>query len=65
MRLVRGGAPLEQELWERCNEILGKDQTAAAIQLTAYYSLHSITLNAGIVGVPPGETLFGKPMAKL
>lgn len=58
MRLVKGGKPLEQDLWERANEILGKNQTLHVIQLVAYYSLHGVTLNAGIIGVPDGERLW-------
>jgi 4-carboxymuconolactone decarboxylase len=58
MRLVKGGKPLEQDLWERANAVLGKDQTLHVIQLVAYYSLHGVTLNAGIIGVPEGETLW-------
>jgi hypothetical protein len=58
MRLVKGGGPLEQELWERANDVLGKDQTLHVIQLVAYYSLHGVTLNAGIIGVPEGERLW-------
>lgn len=58
MRLVKGGKPLEQELWERANTILGKEQTLHVIQLVAYYSLHGITLNAGIIGAPDGEQIW-------
>lgn len=58
MRLVKGGRPLEQELWEKANEVLGKDQTLHVIQLVAYYSLHGVTLNAGIIGPPEGETIW-------
>lgn len=57
-RLVKGGKPLEQELWERANKVLGKDQTVQVIQLVAYYSLHGVTLNAGIIGAPEGETIW-------
>ena len=57
-RLVKGGKPLEQELWERANAILGKEQTLHVIQLVAYYSLHGVTLNAGIIGVPEGGRLW-------
>jgi hypothetical protein len=58
MRLVKGGKPLEQDLWERANTILGRDQTLHVIQLVAYYSLHGITLNAGIIGAPEGESIW-------
>ncbi|KAH8652256.1 hypothetical protein BX600DRAFT_527440 [Xylariales sp. PMI_506] len=58
MRLVKGGKPLEQELWERANAILGKEQTLHVIQLVAYYSLHGVTLNAGIIGAPDGERIW-------
>lgn len=58
MRLVKGGKPLEQDLWERANSILGKEQTLHVIQLVAYYSLHGITLNAGIIGAPEGEEIW-------
>lgn len=57
-RLVKGGQPLEQELWERSNRILGKDQTLHIIQVIAYYSLHGVTLNAGIIGAPDGESVW-------
>ena len=59
-RLVKGGKPLEQELWERANAILGKDQTLHVIQLVAYYSLHGVTLNAGIIGAPEGEQIWAE-----
>ncbi|KAL1847978.1 hypothetical protein VTK73DRAFT_10223 [Phialemonium thermophilum] len=58
MRLVKGGEPLEQDLWERANATLGKDQTLHVIQLVAYYSLHGVTLNAGIIGAPEGEQIW-------
>jgi 4-carboxymuconolactone decarboxylase len=58
MRLVRGGKPLEQELWEKANDLLGKEQTLHIIQVVAYYSLHGITLNAGIIGAPEGEQIW-------
>ncbi len=58
MRLVKGGQPLEQDLWERANTVLGRDQTLHVIQLVAYYSLHGITLNAGIIGAPEGESIW-------
>lgn len=58
VRLVKGGNPLEQELWERANSILGWDQTLALIQVIAYYSLHGVTLNAGIIGVPEREHIW-------
>jgi hypothetical protein len=58
MRLVKGGKPLEQDLWERANAILGKEQTLHVIQLVAYYSLHGVTLNAGIIGAPEGESIW-------
>jgi hypothetical protein len=58
MRLVKGGKPLEQDLWERANAILGKEQTLHVIQLVAYYSLHGVALNAGIIGAPEGEQIF-------
>lgn len=58
MRLVKGGKPLEQELWERANALLGKDQTLHLIQVIAYYSLHGVTLNAGIIGPPEGESIW-------
>ncbi|RDW85360.1 hypothetical protein BP5796_03685 [Coleophoma crateriformis] len=58
MRLVKGGKPLEQDLWERANAILGKEQTLHVIQLVAYYSLHGVTLNAGIIGAPEGERIW-------
>lgn len=58
MRLVKGGKPLEQDLWERANAVLGKEQTVQIIQVIAYYSLHGVTLNAGIIGVPEGEKLW-------
>jgi 4-carboxymuconolactone decarboxylase len=57
-RLVKGGQPLEQELWGRANSVLGKDQTLHIIQVVAYYSLHGITLNAGIIGAPAGEKVW-------
>lgn len=57
-RLVKGGKPLEQDLWERANAILGKEQTLQVIQLVAYYSLHGVTLNAGIIGPPEGESIW-------
>jgi hypothetical protein len=59
MRLVKGGKPLEQDLWELANSVLGRDQTLHVIQLVAYYSLHGITLNAGIIGAPEGESIWG------
>jgi len=58
MRLVKGGQPLEQDLWERANSILGKDQTLHVIQLVAFYSLHGVTLNDGIIGTPEGEQIW-------
>lgn len=58
MRLVKGGKPLEQHLWEKANAVLGKDQTLHVIQLVAYYSLHGVTLNAGIIGAPEGERIW-------
>ncbi|KAK5121189.1 hypothetical protein LTR85_005673 [Meristemomyces frigidus] len=58
MRLVKGGKPLEQDLWERANATLGNEQTLHVIQLVAYYSLHGVTLNAGIIGVPEEERLW-------
>lgn len=58
VRLVKGGNPLEQELWERANSILGWDQTLALIQVIACYSLHGVTLNAGIIGVPEREHIW-------
>lgn len=58
LRLLKGGSPLEQDLWERANKILGKEQTLHVIHVIAYYSLHGITLNAGIVGAPEGESIW-------
>lgn len=58
IRLVKGGKPLERELWERANDVLGKDQTLHVIQVIAYYSLHGVTLNAGIIGAPEGESIW-------
>ena len=59
-RLVKGGKPLEQDLWERANAILGKEQTLHVIQLVAYYSLHGVTLNAGVIGAPVGEQIWSE-----
>lgn len=59
MKLVNGGEPLEQALWERAKSILGRDQTLHVIHLVAFYSLLGITLNAGIIGTPEGESLWG------
>ena len=58
MRLVKGGKPLEQDLWDRANNVLGKDQTLHIIQVIAYYSLHGVTLNAGIIGAPDSESIW-------
>lgn len=58
LRLVKGGKPLEQSLWERANSILGWDQTLHVIQLVAFYTLHGVTLNAGIIGAPEGESIW-------
>jgi len=60
IRLVKGGKPLEQDLWERANAILGKDQTLHVIQLVAFYTLQSITLNAGMIGAPEGESIWNQ-----
>jgi hypothetical protein len=52
------GLLTEEQMKKRVNAILGKDQTLHVIQLVAYYSLHGVTLNAGIIGAPEGERIW-------
>lgn len=54
LKLARGGGPLDEELWTRAVEALGRDGVAALMHYVGMYAYVCIVLNAADVPIPEG-----------